>query len=85
MFEKSLYYTTSTIFNPNSTCLEQPGIIIETLEYTPLNLNETCSIIFVIFTCFHLMNFFGEEKFSWLPIKKKVADENTIFSSNVQF
>ena len=31
-------------------------------------------IIFVILTCFHLTNFLGEEKFSWLP-SKKLADK----------
>ena len=30
-----------------------------------------CNIIFVILTCFHLTNFFGEEKISWLPSKNK--------------
>ena len=38
-----------------------------------------CNIIFVILIWFHLTNFFGEEKFRWLPSKNKVADENLHF------
>ena len=41
------------------------------------NLHKTsglCYIIFFILTCFHLTNYFGEENFSWLPSKNKVAD-----------
>ena len=30
-------------------------------------------------TCFHVTNFVGEEKFSWLPSKNKVADINLHF------
>ena len=41
--------------------------------------SKVCNIIFVISTCFHLTNFFGEEKFSWLSSKNKVADEDFHF------
>ena len=41
------------------------------------NTSFVCNIIFVILTCFHLTNFFGEEKISWLPSKNKVVDEKT--------
>ena len=59
-----------------------------------LTTSGLCNIIFVIWTCFQLTNFFGEEKFSCVPSKDKVADERLyfqrhthIFSSNcnVQF
>ena len=36
-----------------------------------------CNIIFVILTCFYFTNFLWYEKFSWLPSKNKVADEET--------
>ena len=36
-----------------------------------------CNIIFVILICFHFTNFLWYEKFSWLPSKNKVADEET--------
>ena len=39
--------------------------------------NSYHSAIFVILSCFHFTNFFGEEKFRWLPSKNKVADEKT--------
>ena len=39
----------------------------------------------VILTWFHLTNFFGEEKFSWLPSKNKVADENLHFQRHTNF
>ena len=42
------------------------------------NLHKTsgvCNIIFVILTCFHATIFFGEEKFSWLASKGKLAAE----------
>ena len=35
-----------------------------------------CNIIFVTLTCFYFANFFGEEKFSALPSRNKVADKN---------
>jgi hypothetical protein len=39
-----------------------------------LKTSGVCNIVFVILTCFHLTNLFGEEKFSWLPSKNKVAE-----------
>ena len=42
-------------------------------------------IIFAILTCFHLTNFFGEEKINWLPSKNKVADENLHFQRHTNF
>ena len=54
----------------------------------PPNLHNTlgvfCNII-SYFTCFHLTNFFGEEKFSWLPSKNKVAEENFHFQRHTNF
>ena len=38
------------------------------------------------FICyFELLSFFGEEKFSWLPSKYKVADENLHFQRHIIF
>jgi hypothetical protein len=38
-------------------------------------------MIFVILTCFYLAYCFGEEKFSALPSKNKVADEKKLVQS----
>ena len=49
-------------------------------SYFHPNLQKTWglyNIIFVILICFHLTNFFEEEKFSALPSRNKVADEKT--------
>ena len=44
-----------------------------------------CNIRFVALTCFHLTICFGKEKFSWLPSKDKVADENLYFQRHTNF
>ena len=41
------------------------------------NLQKTWNIIFVILTCFHFMNFFGEKKSTRCLLKYKVADEKS--------
>ena len=40
-----------------------------------------CNTLFVILTCFHLTNFFGEERFSTQPSKNKLADEKNLVQS----
>ena len=42
-------------------------------------------ILTLILSCIHLTIFFGEEKFSWLPSKNKVADENSYFQRHTNF
>ena len=41
--------------------------------------------IFQIFTCFYLTNFFGKEKFSWLPSWNKLSDVDFHFQRHTNF
>ena len=51
-------------------------LVIKTLK-TKISYFWNSNTVFVILICFHLTNCFGEEKFSWLSFRNKVADEKT--------
>ena len=84
IFGKSLYWTTSTIFCSNSRSLEQPGLIIEILEYVyPAS---TCVPVahYNSATCSQTVSFLSKNIVIWLKTSSFFT-EVIIFSPNPSF